>query len=789
MSVQDLPRILIGPIFNPAMLGEWGDHPQVRIFALAEHVRAQPWFTYQASDTFAEFWARLPKGWEPQLLVWWDAYYQPLPLGIADCPIPSWVIPGDWNVHTLVTRDYLTAFDGIVAEAPLLAQLAAPQPYILWPGFAFDPGLHRPLGLERPWDVTFIGNLNHRLQQGRSAYLERLARLAGWRIQIIGGVYGDDYVRLLNQSRVVFNHSIRGEMNMRAFEAPACGALLLMEADNQELASFLQPDESCLTYTPENFEQVVTTILSDEPRRAQIAAAGQAAIRGQGYPERVGQLLRQLAPMLESWAGPQARRWHTLPLWQQQGVGIAQRGACGHTLALVAARQELDGVVEMHPTLMHLAGVLAVRAEQPEQALAFFNRALADPLTQAQPLPWLNRARLWAQAGQPHRALNDLAQLPENTPDPLWPATALRPFGDRLIQVLEAVWQGRSFQAPAGLVKAEAELLAAQLEPAREAFHWQASLNADSNRCEPWVFRARRAAQQYDWPQALQCWEQAARAQAFLVEAWMGKSEALARLGHWEMLQSHLDGLEPVFAVNVGLAQALAPLRHYQTLCVLHQALQNPCDRAACVPQLLALGPECETYPLGGAWNQAPVPVRWQCLSPEPPPSGVGIVWQAEAEEVWIRSYSDQEPPPIFPSVAPDLLDIEGLGTWTLLWVGTQAPDNLPAWERALAPVPGAALVLFFPAGIPALDSIESEDQVPITVFGPLSAAEQRGLLAQVQAVAGHPYWRVWAEALGLGSVSQPHELGQPPTICRTPVITWPEVFWRWRVERWGRQG
>lgn len=785
--ISDLPRILIGPIFNPALLGEWGHHPHVRTFALAEHGRAQPWFTYQASDTFAEFWARLPKGWEPQLLVWWDAYYQPLPPGIADCPIPSWVIPGDWNVHTLVTRDYLTAFDGVVAETPLLSQLDAQQPRILWPGFAFDPALHRPLHLERVWDVTFIGNLNHALQQGRSTYLERLARLSGWRIQILGGVYGDAYVRLLNQSRVVFNHSIRGEMNMRAFEAPACGALLLMEADNQELAAFLQPGESCLTYTAENFEQVVTAILGDEPRRAQIAAAGQAAIQGQGYPERVGQLLRQLAPMLASWAGPQARRWHRLPLWQQQVVAQAQRGACGSAAALSAARQALGA--ESHPALLHLAGVLALRAEQPEQALSLFNRVLADPLAQSQPLPWLNRARLWLQAGHPHRALADLAQLPDNSPDPLWPATAPRPFGDRLTQALESIWQGRSSQASAGLVKAEAELLAAQLEPTREADHWQASLNADSSRCEPWVFQARRAVQVQNWPLALLCWEQAAAAQAFLVEAWMGQAEALARLGLWERLHTHLESLEPIFAVNASFAPALVSLRRYQALRALHQVLQNPCDRAACVPRLLAFGPESEAYPLGGAWIQAPVPVRWQSLTPEPPPPCAGIVWQPEAQEVWVRTYGDQEPPPVFPQVAPALIDIEGLGAWTLLWVGAEPPGDLPAWEQALAQIPDAALVLFFPAGIPVLEGLESEDRVPITVFGPLSIAEQRGLLAQVQAVAGHPYWRAWAEALGIESVSLPHELGQPQMPRQTtPVTSWSEVVWRWRVQRWCQQ-
>ena len=785
MSLPDLPRLLIGPIFNPAMLGAWAEHPQVRTFALAEQVRARPWFRYQAADSFAEFWRRLPPGWEPELLLWWDAYYQPLPPGIADCPIPSWVIPGDWNVHTLVTRDYLTAFDGVVAEIPLLPQLSPEQRRIVWPGFAFDPALHRPLALERIWDVSFIGNLNHRLQQGRSAYLERLARLKGWRIQILGGVYGEDYVRVLNQSRVVFNHSIRGEMNMRAFEAPACGALLLMEADNQELRQFLQPGESCLTYTGDTLEQILSEILKDEPRRAQLAAAGQRAIQSQGYPERVGQLFTQLASQWASHPKPVARNWHHLPFWHQQVVTQAQRGACGSVAALAAARQALSEMHEPHPALTHLAGVLALRAGQPEQALTYFNRALADPLTQSQALPWLNRARLLAQVGQPQRALADLAALPKQPPDPLWPATAPRPFSDRLIQALESAWQGRG-HPPLGLVQAEAALWAAQLDPQAEESHWQSSLEADPSRCEAWVFRARRAAERGNWSRALACWQQAAALQAFLVEAWIGRCEALARLGDWQGLHQHLEALEPMRAVNPGLAESLQPLQRYQHLQQLHQALQAPCDRNACRPLLLSLGPDSENYPLGGAWNPEPVPVRWQCLSPEPPPAQRGIIWQSEAKTVWQRTYGAQDPPPTFPTVTPDLLDVEGLGTWTLLWVAEEAPSDLTAWEQGLAEIPGAALILFFPAGIPSLAELESEERVPITVLGPLTAAEQRGLLDQVQAVAGHPYWRLWAEELGKSSLSHPPGHAQTPPV-RTQ-LTWAERLWPWRVQRWGQQ-
>ncbi|MBW1681774.1 MAG: hypothetical protein JRJ83_10090 [Deltaproteobacteria bacterium] len=50
--------------------------------------------------------------------------------------------------------------------------------------YGFDPELHRDYGLEKMWDVAFVGNLNHAIQQERESHLFRLARLADRRIGI-----------------------------------------------------------------------------------------------------------------------------------------------------------------------------------------------------------------------------------------------------------------------------------------------------------------------------------------------------------------------------------------------------------------------------------------------------------------------------------------------------------------------------------------------------------------------------------------------------------------------------
>src|SRR5690606_16416545 len=89
----------------------------------------------------------------------------------------------------------------------------------------------------RDVDIGFAGNLNPAVQRARAPWIERLRGLAdrGVRVDVRSGVHGEAYGRFLNRCRIGWNRSIRGEMNLRAFEVPACGALLLMERDNLEV--------------------------------------------------------------------------------------------------------------------------------------------------------------------------------------------------------------------------------------------------------------------------------------------------------------------------------------------------------------------------------------------------------------------------------------------------------------------------------------------------------------------------------------------------------------------------
>ena len=111
------------------------------------------------------------------------------------------------------------------------------------------------------------------------AWLAWLAQLGErWNVQIYQGIFGEEYKQLLRRSRIVFNRGIRGECNMRAFEAAAAGALLFQEVENREVHTYFRDRQECVYYTDENLEELLEYYLQHAEERRVIAEAAQAKV-------------------------------------------------------------------------------------------------------------------------------------------------------------------------------------------------------------------------------------------------------------------------------------------------------------------------------------------------------------------------------------------------------------------------------------------------------------------------------------------------------------------------------
>jgi 2-polyprenyl-3-methyl-5-hydroxy-6-metoxy-1,4-benzoquinol methylase len=195
-----------------------------------------------------------------------------------------------------------------------------------WLPLACDPDIHRKHEGEKQFDVCFVGNI---FPGPRAELLDLLQRR--FRNMLVGQRYFEDMARTYSASRVVFNRSIANDVNMRVFEALACGSLLVTNdlRDNGQ-AEMFQDGTHLATY--QGAEELVDKIqfyLVQDVARERIASAGRAEVLARHtYLHRMKQLLEKVdrRPLVERvTANPSRSEGPTLRLKvREPGADAAQ---------------------------------------------------------------------------------------------------------------------------------------------------------------------------------------------------------------------------------------------------------------------------------------------------------------------------------------------------------------------------------------------------------------------------------------------------------------------------------
>jgi tetratricopeptide (TPR) repeat protein len=222
---------------------------------------------------------RISKEWPPDLMMVWMPEAHPPPLEIERAPVKTVAMVSDWNVYFPVLHVNLSRYDAVLCDTAGTEVLRnrLVQPRHLFPLYSQISPVHKPWPVEKDIDVVFVGNLDPASHATRARYLERLANLSGrYRIVITTETYREEYAKLLCRARIVFNHSIRGEVNLRVFETLACGSLAFLEEGNREIRSWLTPDEEIVLYNHENFEKKIAHYLEHPAEAEAVAARGHA---------------------------------------------------------------------------------------------------------------------------------------------------------------------------------------------------------------------------------------------------------------------------------------------------------------------------------------------------------------------------------------------------------------------------------------------------------------------------------------------------------------------------------
>ncbi|MFP4500878.1 MAG: glycosyltransferase [Candidatus Hydrogenedentota bacterium] len=285
--------------------------------------------------------------WRPDLMVVWTPENDPPPLGIEEAPFRTAAVAGDWNLFFGAQEFNLGRYDVVVSDKPGVSVLTNRfvSPSYALPIYAFNSLLHRDLGLHRDIDVLYVGNLNTVHRRERAHFFQRLAELCGrYHVVLTTDLWREDYVRLHNRAKIVFNHSVRGELNLRVFETMACGAMALLEDSNQEVHDCFEDGREIVLYGMADLEEKIAYYIEHETERAAIAQRGQARVQALAGERRYDALLDHIARQPDS-----GRRFRSLPAQEQAVQTLLMYGASQYAAYTEVERRVARGLTADYP--------------------------------------------------------------------------------------------------------------------------------------------------------------------------------------------------------------------------------------------------------------------------------------------------------------------------------------------------------------------------------------------------------------------------------------------------------
>lgn len=165
-----------------------------------------------------------------------------------------------------------------------------------WLPFAVDPRLYKRAPAPRDIDVAYIGSDHRGLHPERARLLDLIRSRYGNTFlgradpAKIGDIYG--------RAKVVFNRSVRNDVNMRYFEAMGAGAVLVTDSARENgVEQLFSPGEDFLEYQDDaSMLAAIDSVLADDRMREIMGARAQNhVLSGHTYRHRAEKIVEVLA--------------------------------------------------------------------------------------------------------------------------------------------------------------------------------------------------------------------------------------------------------------------------------------------------------------------------------------------------------------------------------------------------------------------------------------------------------------------------------------------------------------
>ncbi|AFS54483.1 CgeB family protein [Leptospirillum ferriphilum] len=239
----------------------------------------------------------LPEFWRPDAFLFVESgiLYRCEFLKSLDCPKACYLIDTHLHPesHLVMAREFDLVFLAQKTFVPRF-QEELDRP-VIWLPLACDPELHCPYPVAEEVDVTFAGSIQSPLQE-RTRRLKRLSTRFSVRTE---RVFLDSMPRFLSTGRLLFNASVKNDLNMRVFESLAIGKCLLTD-DVPGLRDLFVPGEDLAIYDDRSLVDVARTLLDHPEIRTRMAASGRKKVlESHTYLHRARTILSTLESSLK----------------------------------------------------------------------------------------------------------------------------------------------------------------------------------------------------------------------------------------------------------------------------------------------------------------------------------------------------------------------------------------------------------------------------------------------------------------------------------------------------------
>lgn len=193
-----------------------------------------------------------------------------------DAPTAYWAIDShskfDKHIKKARVQDYDFLF---VAQKDYIPQYKEKGcKNVSWLPLACDPEIHKCHNLPLKYDLCFIGGLGP--DSPRRKIILNLQKEFN---MFVGQKYLHDMARIYSQSKIVFNKSIKEDLNMRVFETMSCGRLLLTDRISNGLEELFINQRHLVIYDAyKDLAEKVRYYLTYPDEREEITRKGQKEV-------------------------------------------------------------------------------------------------------------------------------------------------------------------------------------------------------------------------------------------------------------------------------------------------------------------------------------------------------------------------------------------------------------------------------------------------------------------------------------------------------------------------------